>query len=598
MSLIENLYKAINLEYSVQVKQQAEKLRLPIEERVLKGDTITNLKIHIKGSPKMTAAPVSADGKFGFLLSEHMLSFQLVHVYSEKNLSKFSEGSRVVLHKDSYRFELIVISDDNNEMILQSDFNWYDINKSQQDSTGWQLDTYVPDIRHIIGVSGTILRSNANKYNYIRGIFEGEILPDFSLENEKKAIQIVKKTELNEIQRTAFIKAYSANNFFLIQGPPGTGKTWLLAHLATQFASEGKKVLITAFTHTGINNALQKCSILSPDLGIYKIGKSYQAQSLNYGGSKAKTIGSYTTSGTAPDIGIIIGATAYSPYTKKLSSVNWDIIIFDEAGQMPVHLAIAAMAKGEKYIFIGDHKQLPPIIPEAQYDPVFTKSIFEHLFQYSDGVMLEVTYRMNKAINEFPSKAFYSGKLKPHPDNENLILEIDNKFQKHQAILNIHQPEVLVCHQHDTTESRSEFEAVLIAELVKEYFDNGIQLKDIAIITPLRAQVREIKFALSQLFTEETFKKDLFIDTVEKMQGQERDIIIYSLVVSDPVKAMQRPEFYFNPNRLNVAITRAKKKRIVIGNKNLFQINTTDENLVPLVRVFKEFFEASYLINV
>jgi DNA replication ATP-dependent helicase Dna2 len=93
--------------------------------------------------------------------------------------------------------------------------------------------------------------------------------------------------------------------------------------------------------------------------------------------------------------------------------MDWDVIIFDEAGQLSIPLAIAAMVKGSKFIFIGDHKQLPPIIAENHTDVVFQKSIFEHLHQFHPGIMLDITYRMNKWINEFPSKQFYNSRLKP-----------------------------------------------------------------------------------------------------------------------------------------------------------------------------------------
>ena len=86
--------------------------------------------------------------------------------------------------------------------------------------------------------------------------------------------------------------------------------------------------------------------------------------------------------------------------------MDWDVIIFDEAGQLSIPLAIAAMVKGSKFIFIGDHKQLPPIIAENHTDVVFQKSIFEHLHQFHSGIMLDITYRMNKWINEFPRNNF------------------------------------------------------------------------------------------------------------------------------------------------------------------------------------------------
>jgi DNA replication ATP-dependent helicase Dna2 len=269
----------------------------------------------------------------------------------------------------------------------------------------------------------------------------------------------------------------------------------------------------------------------------------------------------------------------------------------DEAGQLSIPLAVAAMVKGTKFIFIGDHKQLPPIISENQEDITFTKSIFEHLFQYAPGLMLDTTYRMNKEINKFPSKQFYEGKLFPEEKNADWILDIPNNFKRHQEILDITKPEVLFCHFHQSLHSRSEYEAGIIAEFIGEYLKNGIKPCDIAIITPFRAQVRQIKKSLACLDNYDGFKDELFVDTIEKIQGQERDIIIYSLATSDPAKAEQRADFFFNPNRFNVALTRAKKKRIVIGNKELFNYESKDYKLNELIKNFRDFYADAYIVE-
>lgn len=251
------------------------------------------------------------------------------------------------------------------------------------------------------------------------------------------------------------------------------------------------------------------------------------------------------------------------------------------------------------YIFIGDHKQLPPIVCESHVDAIFKKSIFEQLNQFSSGTMLNITYRMNKWINAFPSEKFYEGKLIPDANNASSLLEISNNFEKHFDILDKNKPDVLFCHYHKSNESRSEYEAHIISELITEYFKQGISPKQLAVITPFRAQVRQIKKALSEIDnfeSFESFKNDLFVDTVERIQGQERDITIFSLATSDPVKAMQRASFFFSPNRFNVAITRARKKRIVIGYKNLFQITSQDPELDKTISIFRDFYDSSYKV--
>jgi DNA replication ATP-dependent helicase Dna2 len=584
MSLINRLNNAIDAEYNSKNAEIDLQLTLPLDERVLKGDTIADVSAEFLGS----SYSGEGDGIF----------FSTVKVSCKDNISKFREGSPVVLSGYGESFTLDVVEDNGEKMTLEMGYGMGSVSKSMNKRSGWHLDNAKVDIRNIVKKSTAILSYNNDKLQYLNGIFEGRTMPCFSTDRKLRSKSIAANTELNLVQKEAFINAFSTENFYLIQGPPGSGKTWLLAHLAVEFAKEGKKVLITAFTHTAINNALQKISSLSGYEHVIKVGKKYQAEGLNLNGSTAKNVTDFRKSGyTNSSMGIIVGATCYSPHTKKLEFMDWDVIIIDEAGQLSIPLAMAAMVKGDKYILIGDHKQLPPIVAENEDDIEFTKSIFEHLFKFNEGIMLDVTYRMNKWINDFPSKQFYDGKLKPHEKNKEWKLTIDNNFNRHNEALDINKPEVLFCHNHLSEQSRSDFEAGIIAEFLEEYFAKGLTGKDIAIITPFRAQVRQIRRHISKLECYKEIKDDLFIDTVERIQGQERDVIIFSLATSNPERAKQRAEFFFNPNRFNVALTRAKKKRIVVGNRALFEMDSNDNILQSLIKNFRNFYDASTLIE-
>lgn len=196
----------------------------------------------------------------------------------------------------------------------------------------------------------------------------------------------------------------------------------------------------------------------------------------------------------------------------------------------------------------------------------------------------------------FPFKQFYGGRLTPDKRNENWLLSIPNSFNKHSEILDVNKPEVLYCHYHESNESRSEYEAEIIAEIIAEYLKQGVMPDNIAILTPFRAQVRQIKKSLLKLNNYRNYKDVLFLDTIELIQGQERDIVIFSMATTAPIKAMQRVTFFFNPNRFNVAITRAKKKRIVIEHKNLFHLSSNDNELDKMIANFRDFYENSFKV--
>jgi superfamily I DNA and/or RNA helicase len=131
---------------------------------------------------------------------------------------------------------------------------------------------------------------------------------------------------------------------------------------------------------------------------------------------------------------------------------------------------------------------------------------------------------------------------------------------------------------------------------------SGVDYKDIGIMTPYRAHVREIKKALYRVIkninTEDP--ESIFIDTVDRMQGQERDYILYSMANSHPLESKRRLDFFYSPNRLNVAITRGIKKCIVIANYKVFDIIDEElaelpefDKLKPSLDIFKEYYKIS-----
>jgi len=296
--------------------------------------------------------------------------------------------------------------------------------------------------------------------------------------------------------------------------------------------------------------------------------------------------------------GVILGATVYAPNTKKLKGFPFDIVIFDEASQMTVPLAVAAMSAGTKFIFIGDHKQLAPIISEKQTDKELSKSIFEYLFQFSPGTMLKTTYRMNKEINHFPNAFFYGGELTTDSSATDRRLHFKTAPNQYQQILDIESPDVFVELHHTGMTTYCRAEALLIAGMVTEALRSGIQPKEIAVVTPYRAQVRLIQSELANLLenTEISIKK-IFIDTVERIQGQERDLVFYSLVTSDKKLILEKADFFLQPQRLNVALTRARKKRIVVGSNALFNLQSNDLEIQQWIDILRAYYNSTTKIS-
>lgn len=583
-NLIARLTKFIDIEYDSENSKTDEIWKLPLEERIAKGEAIGNLSAHFVG------------GENGASLVALKVIFDC-----PDNISKFREGTPVHVSGHGIKFKGEISNESGKKIEVATDqwSGYATIPKNLIDSTGWVIDRTKTDIRHILQEPILNLKLKPDKLHQIDGILSGTILPALKESERTARTQQAEALKLDPSQKMAFVEAMIAENYYLIQGPPGTGKTWVLAHLATELAKEGKNVLVTAFTHTGINNALQKINKVTGYPHTVKMGKKHQLDGLDYDEANVKNTDSGIGSAgyTANSRGVIVGATAFALNTKRLRGFPFDVLIFDEASQMTVPMAVAAMTAGKKCIFIGDHQQLPPIIDETQTDKELARSIFEHLFQYAPGIMLQTTYRMHQNINAFSSRHFYGGRVLPDITAASRILQYVNPPQSHFEILRTDAPEVFVDMLHAGQGVRNQQEANLIAELTVNMLQAGIKPKDVGILAPFRAQVRLIKTALEERIPDEKILKKIFVDTVERIQGQERDVVLISLTISDLKLAKEKADFFFKPQRLNVAITRAKMKRVTVGSSNLFKATSDNPELQKCIDLFHAFYEASTVVK-
>ena len=510
---------------------------------------------------------------------------------NNKDFSKFKLGDPIRIIRNEIEFFGMVITEINkNNITVERTFNpysWSHISNNNLNGTdGWQIHSDIIDMRRTFEKCTSFLSNNTNKTNDIFNTLYKSNTPKISQNKISHPV-----SPLNDSQLEAFNKARNSD-YYIIQGPPGTGKTRVLSELALSFAKEGKSVLITGPTNTSINNALESTARLNEtDIPIVKIWSRKNKQEVKrLEELNVQNVNSFSDSSMLE--GYIVGSTCFHVYTKRINKFSeWDVVIFDESSQLTIPLSLLPMSKSKKWIFVGDHKQLPPI--QETHSELFKMSVFEKLHTKFSGTMLSETYRMHKNINRFPSKSFYNGNL---ISNIHKNLNITSKFTKYSEILDINKAEVVVKHNHTFYPSRSSFEAELISDLIKGYFDNNISLDRISIISPFRTQVKQIKNSLKRHFNDNEIES-VFVDTIERMQGQENDIVIISYGVSDPEKDKLRLSYLFNLQRFNVAITRSKMKRIFIASKRIFDINYENPNVNKLTSVFKSFLEDSYVID-
>ena len=186
-------------------------------------------------------------------------------------------------------------------------------------------------------------------------------------------------------------------------------------------------------------------------------------------------------------------------------------------------------------------------------------SIFERLKTKENCTMLDVSFRMCKTICEFVSDLFYDRSIRSNvPTKEKQSISDD-------PIYNWGKP--IVFHQITNNGKQTSLpEAKWIVNVIEKFVGYGVEGSEIGIISPFRAQAMMIRrLIMGNNHIEEKDKKTISSDTVDRMQGQEREIIIYSMTAGDIQYMIEMGDFLYNPNKLNVAFSRAKFKLIVVG---------------------------------
>ena len=413
----------------------------------------------------------------------------------------------------------------------------------------------------------------------------------------------VQQMHLNARQQEAVLLPFQ-RRLGLIEGPPGTGKTHVLACMLIALILEAwhrgspLRLAVSALTHQAIDNLLAKVhELLSSPLG-----KNFPGRCLKWGQrlalSQEEDRLPLTYVDDAADIlaapYVILGATGFGLYQLFDSQAGafpafFDWIVLDEASQMLMPQALLSLVYGKgQYVFCGDVQQLPPVVLGPQPAPEAAapaQSILAHLlttYGPQARVRLNTTYRLNQELCELPSQLWYQGDLHPAAANATRRLEVPVVRQPDlvDRILAPQHPVTLVLADHTTDAQQSALEVEIVATLaVRLLLDYGVAATRLAILAPHRAQNSAIAQRLAQLLAQRGEDVALpVIDTVERLQGAERDVVLFSVTSSDP-DVLDSP-FLNNPNRFNVAITRARHKVVVVGSRAFFtQVPHTDTGL-------------------
>ena len=570
LALLERLKDFIAQDTQNKHAQLRKKWALPLGERVARGYALEGISIQ----------NLKADGQIG------------LHCY--RNESRFREGDFMVLHRgDPAGEEAVQIAlEFDAETSLEARLLDGKFFLLEMYTEGWIADESMLDLSGFFRDTLDEVADTVRGRDLILPLISGLQAPNIDYAMYERAWESCIAAGLNESQAEAAAMAYASDLAYLIQGPPGTGKTFVLAHLARLLVADGQRVLVTALTHRAINNALNKIQMVDPAIPVCKVGMSNRALDLEVTNfENFAESGFYELNG-----GYVVGATPFATRTPRLSNIDFDVILFDEASQVTLPLAIMGMLAGAKFIFIGDEKQLPPVTSLAASEGN-TESIFSYLSGRGYETMLTTTYRLNDTLAKWPSRTFYEGKIVPDPTVAKRRLKLDPVDGRWKDTLDPQRPAVFLDVHHQGSTIRCRREAEITCDIIQTLLQARVPAYDIGVVVPYRAQARLIRNLLRRIHPNPDIYREIIVDTVERMQGQEREVVLISLTTSNPKFAEDLADFYFQPERLNVAITRPRTKLIILGSRYVLEAEPEDEITLGWVDLMKDLLSNCHTIT-
>ena len=365
----------------------------------------------------------------------------------------------------------------------------------------------------------------------------------------------------NAAQDEAVRTAVAAEDCALVHGPPGTGKTHTIARVVDELVDRGDRVLVSAFTNRAVDNALEALR----DRGLedaVRVGTETGVRE-DMLDVRLETAGEPDDRAAALEGAPVVAATTATCGSRVLREQSFDVAVVDEASQLTEPGTLAAINRADRFVLVGDHEQLPPVVqaeapgdlPEGPGPDDLSTSLFERLVErYPDAsVMLDRQYRMAQRIQAFPSREFYDDRLRP---------ATADVAARHVGDLPDVDPDALPDRFRDRVAhvdpggaregNANPVEAERVADVVAAYLDAGVDPGDVGVIAPFRAQVGHLNRRLPD---------GVVADTVDRFQGSSEEVIVVSFVATGDLEG----PIFADHRRVNVALTRAKRALVLVG---------------------------------
>jgi predicted RecB family nuclease len=398
----------------------------------------------------------------------------------------------------------------------------------------------------------------------------------------------LRKPNEDGIERACRLALELDHGVLPIQGPPGSGKTYTGGHMIAALVKAGKRVGVTAVSHKVILNLMQAAVEAADKTGVSMTcvhrGKSEEeSPGITECGDNTEALDMLAT-GKAH----VVGGTTWF-WCREQAQDAVDVLFVDEAGQMSLANVLAASPCAKSIVLLGDPQQLEQ--PQQGSHPEGTEvSALEHVLAGAEtmpeemGLFLEKTWRLHPSICAYTSKLFYEGKLASKDGLEQQVLTGPTKYAG--AGLWVEPVE------HEGNQNSSPEEVARVAEIVADLLQEGVTWTDmdgkieqigegdILVVAPYNAQVADLQQALPE---------GVAVGTVDRFQGQEAPVVIYSMATSSPEEAPRGMEFLYSLNRLNVATSRARCVCVIVANSALFEPGCRSVRQMRLANGFCEY---------
>ncbi|KAL2337269.1 hypothetical protein Fmac_011715 [Flemingia macrophylla] len=419
-----------------------------------------------------------------------------------------------------------------------------------------------------------------------------------SILSQDPAISFVwSEKSLNDDQRRAIVKILTAKDYALILGMPGTGKTSTLVHAVKALLIRGASILLTAYTNSAVDNLLIK--LKAQGIDFVRIGRHEVVNEE----VRDHCLSARNVQGVE-DIKIrleqvrVVAVTCLSICSPLLANARFDVCIMDEAGQTTLPVSLGPLTFASRFVLVGDHYQLPPLVQSAEArENGMGISLFRRLSETHPQAILALQsqYRMCQGIMDLSNALIYGDRLRCGSfEVANAKLEfsalscgmpwLEDVLNPRRPVIFIDTDNLPALEARDRKAVNNPIEAQIIAEVAKELVKNGIETENIGIITPYNSQAKLIQHSACMTSLE--------IHTIDKYQGRDKDCILVSFVRSSENPTSYSVSLLGDWHRINVALTRAKRKLIMVGSQRTL-------SKVPLLKLLiKKVKEQSGILSV